>query len=148
LTLEEVAMSWLDIVRSWFRPKPNPRPPVNPPPATDLIAALNAERARAGREHLVESAVLDDTALDWARSMAASGTLSHGDFIGRIAAVMPGRAAAENIAEGQTTVAQVVATWMNSPGHRANILGPYRQAGHGEAMDAHMVRYWVVDFAS
>jgi len=31
---------------------------------------------------------------------------------------------AENIARGQQTPAQVVASWMNSPGHRANILNP------------------------
>jgi uncharacterized protein YkwD len=30
----------------------------------------------------------------------------------------------ENIAQGQTTAAQVMTAWMNSPGHRANILNP------------------------
>lgn len=32
--------------------------------------------------------------------------------------------AAENIAAGYTTPEQVVAGWMESPGHRANILNP------------------------
>ena len=33
------------------------------------------------------------------------------------------RSAGENIASGQTTPAEVVNAWMNSEGHRANILG-------------------------
>jgi len=33
-----------------------------------------------------------------------------------------GGAMAENIADGQTTPAMVVADWMDSPGHRASIL--------------------------
>jgi uncharacterized protein YkwD len=32
------------------------------------------------------------------------------------------KAAGENIAKGQRTPQEVVTAWMNSPGHRANIL--------------------------
>ena len=32
------------------------------------------------------------------------------------------RSAGENIAMGQRTPSEVVTAWMNSPGHRANIL--------------------------
>jgi uncharacterized protein YkwD len=144
-------MNWLDIIRSWFKPKhkPKPGPPVNPLPTAELIAALNAERAKAGRvPRLVESPALNASALAWAKSMATQGVLTHGDFARRISAVVPGREAAEDIAEGQTTVAEVVAAWMASPGHRANILGPYTQVGHGEATDSRGNRYWCVDFAS
>lgn len=42
------------------------------------------------------------------------------------------RAAGENIAKGQTTPQQVVDAWMNSPGHRANILSDsFTQIGMG-----------------
>ncbi|WP_242861469.1 CAP domain-containing protein, partial [Cellulosilyticum ruminicola] len=42
------------------------------------------------------------------------------------------KAAAENIAQGQITPAQVVNTWMNSSGHRANILNSkYTHIGIG-----------------
>lgn len=142
-------MNWLDIIRSWFRTKSAPKPgPVNPVPASAVIAALNTERARYDLEPLTESAVLDAAAHAWAQLIAGQGVLTHGDFEKRIADMVPGHAIAENIAEGQQTVAQVVAAWMGSPGHRANILGPYSQAGHGEAIDARGNRYWVVDFAS
>lgn len=142
-------MNWLDIIRSWFKSKPTPKPgPVNPLPASSVIEALNVERARVGLRRLTESTALNTAALAWAQSMASLGVLTHGDFVRRMSAVVPGHAAAEDIAEGQMTVASVVAAWMASPGHRANILGPYSQAGHGETVDERGNRYWVVDFAS
>lgn len=50
------------------------------------------------------------------------------------------RAAGENIAKGQRTPQQVVDDWMNSPGHRANILNSsYTQIGVGYVADGN---YW------
>lgn len=50
----------------------------------------------------------------------------------------------ENIAFGQQTPEAVVKAWMDSPGHRANILNPrYTQLGVGEDK-----RYWVQKFGS
>lgn len=51
---------------------------------------------------------------------------------------------AENIAAGQATPASVMASWMNSAGHRANILGARREIGVGhydDANDAPGVRF-------
>lgn len=48
----------------------------------------------------------------------------------------------ENIARGQTTPAQVVRDWMNSPGHRANIMSKnFKEIGIGIAGT-----YWVQNF--
>ena len=56
------------------------------------------------------------------------------------------KAAAENIAKGQTTPEQVVKAWMNSSGHRANILSSqYTYIGVGYAKDGH---YWTQQFIS
>jgi uncharacterized protein YkwD len=44
--------------------------------------------------------------------------------------------AAENIAAGYTTPANVMAGWMASAGHRANILGSFREIGIGYVLDA------------
>ena len=56
-------------------------------------------------------------------------------------------AAGENIAYGQKTTAEVMTSWMNSPGHRSNILSPaYRQIGVGLAKDASGVCYWTQQF--
>lgn len=52
-------------------------------------------------------------------------------------------AAAENIAKGQTTAQQVMTAWMNSPGHRANILGKsFTEIGVGAAKDANGTLHW------
>jgi uncharacterized YkwD family protein/spore coat assembly protein SafA len=56
-------------------------------------------------------------------------------------------AAGENIASGQTTPSQVVTAWMNSPGHRSNILSPsYTQIGVGLAKNKYGKTYWTQMF--
>lgn len=52
--------------------------------------------------------------------------------------------AGENLARGQKTPEQVVNAWMNSPGHRKNILNPYyTQIGVGYVADGN---YWTQHF--
>jgi uncharacterized protein YkwD len=48
---------------------------------------------------------------------------------------------AENVAAGQTTVEQVFKAWINSRGHRKNILGNYKSIGVGRVGN-----YWCVIF--
>jgi uncharacterized protein YkwD len=56
-------------------------------------------------------------------------------------------AAGENIAEGQQSPQAVMTAWMNSPGHRSNILSPsYTQIGVGAAKDSRGVIYWTQQF--
>jgi len=56
-------------------------------------------------------------------------------------------AAAENIAYGQRTAKEVVNAWMNSPGHRANILSrSYTETGVGAAKKANGTLYWTQMF--
>jgi uncharacterized protein YkwD len=57
------------------------------------------------------------------------------------------RAMAENIAAGQTNPEWVMRSWMNSPGHRANILsGQTWEIGVGYAAGGAYSHYWVQDF--
>ncbi|WP_413302896.1 SafA/ExsA family spore coat assembly protein [Bacillus sp. 1P10SD] len=58
------------------------------------------------------------------------------------------RSAAENIAAGQTTPASVVQSWMNSSGHRANILSSNTRIGVGYAKGGSYGYYWVQMFIS
>jgi uncharacterized protein YkwD len=52
--------------------------------------------------------------------------------------------AAENIALGQTSAQQVVSDWMNSPGHRRNILDPnLKDLGVG-----YFNGYWTQNFGT
>ncbi len=56
-------------------------------------------------------------------------------------------AAGENIAYGQRTAAEVMQTWMNSAGHRANILSQaYTNIGIGVAKAANGTLYWTQMF--
>jgi uncharacterized YkwD family protein/spore coat assembly protein SafA len=56
-------------------------------------------------------------------------------------------AAGENIAYGQRTPQEVMNAWMNSPGHRANILSPsYNQIGVGVAKKSNGTYYWTQMF--
>ena len=56
--------------------------------------------------------------------------------------------AAENIAAGQRTPEEVVESWMNSEGHRANILGDCKELGVGLALGGHYGYYWTQCFAT
>lgn len=56
--------------------------------------------------------------------------------------------AAENIAAGQRTPEEVVESWMNSEGHRANILGGCKELGVGLALGGSYGYYWTQCFAT
>eukprot|EP00834_Sanchytrium_tribonematis_P006341 NODE_459_length_7203_cov_0.898226.p2 type:complete len:330 gc:universal NODE_459_length_7203_cov_0.898226:5688-6677(+) len=57
-------------------------------------------------------------------------------------------AVAENVAVGQNSVEEVMAAWMNSEGHRANILNPrYTRFGYYEAKGSDGRNYWTQTFA-
>ncbi len=128
-------------------PAPTPKPAPTPTASTaGLLGAINAERSKARLTPLVESPEASALARSWAASMASAGVLAHGTFGDRIGHVFPDRAAGEDIAGGQPTVSAVVAAWMASPGHRANILGPFNLIGVGEAVSPRGAVYWCVDF--
>lgn len=60
-------------------------------------------------------------------------------------------ALAENIAAGYSTPEQVMAGWMNSSGHRANILNPHLReigVGYASVTGSTYTRYWVQNFGA
>ncbi len=101
-------------------------------PGTELINQVveltNAERAKAGLQPLELDLQLVDAAQDHSGDMAQDDFFSHtgadGSSVGsRVTDTgYQYSTVGENIAAGQTTAAEVVEGWMNSPGHRANIL--------------------------
>ncbi len=104
-----------------------------PPPAAatsvtaEVTRLTNVERAKAGCGALRTEPKLAAAALAHSKDMVARGYFSHTSPDGkgpgdRAAAAGYARWSGENIAKGYQTPAAVVQGWMNSPGHKANIL--------------------------
>ncbi|MBW6506206.1 MAG: CAP domain-containing protein [Rhodobacteraceae bacterium] len=94
----------------------------------EILAAVNTERAREGRAPLARDSRLDAAAQGHACDMATKGFFDHrgssGSSVGnRVrAAGLRSCTTAENIAYGWRETGRVMAEWMQSSGHRANIL--------------------------
>lgn len=116
-----------------------------------LLAEVNAERATAGCGPLHSDSRLDQAARLHAEDMAANDYFSHTSLDGRSPtdrAAQQGHSGGvgENIAAGYRDTASVMEGWMNSEGHRANILNcGYDSIGIGIA-DRGGTLYWVQKF--
>lgn len=123
--------------------------------AADLIELTNGERRRAGLTALRASDRLVRAAQIQAEQVAAAGRLEHTlpgagypALEDRLAAAgYEWRNAGENLAFGQRGAAEAMATWMSSPGHRANILNDaYTELGTGFLIDRNGRPYYVQVF--
>lgn len=86
-----------------------------------VLVLTNLERTSRGLPALTLSSCADGFADRWAGSLLLAGVLSH-QLLSPIMSTCSARAAGENVAYGNVTPEQLVAMWMNSAGHRANIL--------------------------
>ena len=132
-----------------------PTATVDDPPAPRVAATVeahNARRADAKLPPLVAEPKLTAAATDHAKEMAKLGKMTHDGADGSTASQRVERAGyvfrttGENVAYGQKTVEEVMDAWMNSPGHKKNILGDFTQIGVGVAPAADGTLYWCVDF--
>jgi uncharacterized protein YkwD len=97
--------------------------------ARQLLAAINAERARLALSTLVPSPNLAVIALAHSRDMAAKGRLSHAGFSDRFQRA-DRDSCVENLASGPLPPDDLVQAWSASPAHRRNLVEPRsRQAG-------------------
>ena len=120
-----------------------------------VLALVNQERAKQGLSALSWSDELTAVARAHSKDMAARGFFSHTNPDGQSpfdrmkAAGISYRTAGENIAAGQRTPQEVVNAWMNSEGHRANILNAsYTRLGVGYASGSGAYStYWTQCFA-
>ena len=106
--------------------------------AQEVLRLVNAERSKAGLSSLTLSDKLTAVANEKARDMAENNYFSHtsptygSPFQMLQQYGISYRTAGENIAAGQRTPAEVMNSWMNSSGHRANILNSaYTEIGIG-----------------
>lgn len=121
----------------------------------EVVAATNAERVRHGLRPLTVDDRLGRAAQGHSEDMARRAFFSHENPDGAqvwdraVAAGYQYRKVAENIAAGQRTAAEVVRGWMDSPGHRANILdGELTQIGVGHALGGTYGVCWTQVFAT
>ncbi|WP_369264721.1 CAP domain-containing protein [Streptomyces sp. R35] len=117
--------------------------------ASEVIALTNAERRAAGLPPLSGDPLLTIAAQAHSADMVARAFYSHTSPDGSqpwdraAAAGCTRRTIGENIACGQRSPAEVVRGWMNSPGHRANILKPdFTHIGIGLAGGGKAGTYW------
>lgn len=91
--------------------------------ADRVLALTNAERTSRGLRALGFSSCADGFANSWAKALSQAGSLSH-QPLSPILTACAARGVGENVAFGNVTPEQLVAMWMGSTGHRANILNP------------------------
>lgn len=153
-------------------PAPTPVPPVTEPtPSVPVekpseatpdasISAIeqavldltNAERQKAGLKPLQADSKLMNSARQKSTDMAKNNYFSHtsptygSPFDQMKANGISYKSAAENIAMGQRSAEEVVKGWMNSPGHRQNILtADFTHIGIGYDANGN---YWTQQFIS
>ena len=115
--------------------------------ARQVAELVNEERARNGLSPLTVHTGAEKAAAVRAREIQTSFSHTRPNGSSFSTALTEAGASfavsGENIAYGQKTPAQVMEAWMNSAGHRANILNPsFRQIGVGYAESASGIGYW------
>ncbi|WP_258574817.1 CAP domain-containing protein, partial [Streptomyces shenzhenensis] len=121
----------------------------------EVADLTNRERTRAGLRPLAVDPQLAAAAQAYSTDMAVRDFYSHTSPEGTqpwdraAAAGSRRRTIGENIACGQRSAAEVVDGWMNSPGHRANILRPdFTHIGIGFAGGGRAGTYWTQLFGA
>lgn len=102
----------------------------------DVVARVNAERRSRGLRPLKVTERLMSQSRGWSGVMARQRKMYHSQAPG----------VGENVAYGQRDPAEVMHAWMNSPGHRKNILNPnYSEIGVGAVANGRSI-YWTQMF--
>lgn len=112
------------------------QPPALHPIEARVIEKTNSQRARHGLPPLVVDPHLLQSARNHAAWMTNSRSMTH-----------TSKPVGENIAMGQNSSAEVINAWMNSSGHRANILNPgYTRIGVAAYTTPEGTIYWCQQF--
>lgn len=118
--------------------------------ADDILRRL---RENEGLSALAADATLEKAASEQARLMAARGKMEHttgrgDDFVSRVRRNGVEGAAAENIARGNFEMERLFLAWMNSRGHRRNMLDErFTRFGLASAQAKTGERYWALVLA-
>lgn len=149
----------------WWRRTSRPAPTQTQQPTQDsqnsnvqqqILTLVNLERKKANLQPLTLNSQLAQAAQNHTNDMVSKSYFSHtspsgGTMTSRVNATgYKYSAIGENIAAGSGTATATMTQWMNSPGHRANILNPkFRELGVGYAQSNDQYRYyWTQVFGS
>jgi uncharacterized protein YkwD len=135
-------------------PAPVPPPPPRPAPPPIVVgstqqALINQDRAANGLGPLNWSPCLYNVAVSNANRMSAQGFISHTNGPSVDLTCGLGRQAGENVGWWSKGVndTQLNTMFMNSPDHRANILGPYHYVATAWVVAANGYGYIAVEFS-
>ena len=108
---------------------------------SDILSLTNQFRKSEGLPELIMKQQLNALAqkhsIDMARGLVAFGHAGLGEREPKAQREIEGLYSfAENVAYGVNSADEVVTMWKNSPGHRRNMLGPYKYVGIGTAKDS------------
>jgi uncharacterized protein YkwD len=125
------------------------------PVSATIVQIVNDNRAANGLPPVSEDAALDNAAIAQSQDQARRQLMTHAGSNGSSAGA---RITAngfrwstwgENVAAGQPTADSVMTAWMNSAGHRANILnGSFASIGIGAVRGTNGLIYWTMDLAT
>lgn len=119
----------------------------------EVVDLVNVERSKAGLNPLTLDADVSNVATKKSQDMIDNNYFAHNsptygspfDMLKKFG--ISYKTAGENIAMGQKTPKEVVNAWMNSEGHRKNILNPnYSKIGVGVAQKSGGSIYWTQIF--
>lgn len=118
-----------------------------------VVSLVNVERAKYGLAPVTIDSSMEKAALVRSREIQTSFAHTRPDGSSFSTALKDAgvsyRQCGENIAWGQKTPEEVMNGWMNSSGHRANILNSsYTRIGVGYVQNASGTGYWVQLFAN
>ena len=102
--------------------------------ANEILVLVNAHRASIGLSEIQkDQQEASAYAVDHTQYMIEMNEINHDNFSIRSQALKDHGAVrvAENVAFGYTTAEDVVAAWLNSPGHRKTIEGSFSHSGFG-----------------
>lgn len=119
--------------------------------ASKVVRLTNSARSQNGYAALIEDGALSEAAAVRAREIARSFSHTRPSGASFSSALSESGVsylrAGENIASGQKSASEVVNAWMNSPGHRANILNSSYSRIGSASVNIDGTLYWVQIFA-
>lgn len=116
-----------------------------------FLEVTNASRAEAGLGALTMNSEVTDIARGWTAEMAAAGQISHNpnysqSYTGEWSRMGENVGMTTMVTDIQAAVDRIQRAFLDSPSHRANIMGDYNQVGIGTIVDERGTMWVTLNF--